>query len=329
MRFDELLEKKGVSSQKIGTYYTLCSALCYTVSLSVLRIMTNYPEVSSDWSIAVKEAVCCLLVLPFIAVRAFRGQYKFPAFGIFLALVLAGFLCEILGARPHLAAYAFLGLALVAPILQAGQLILASIIGATWLKERVTVSKIIALVTLVAAVFLLSQNNGEANKIAGQDMKIGLGLLCALCTSFGYCMQVSIMRRVIRIDEPAEEGKAVTKNNAERVPASYIMLVVTGVGVVACGLIFTCQHGFSAWTEPPAPCWIYVLIAGVFNAIGFYFQIESLRRLYLLKQSLVATAQTGALCLAGIFFFHESFGVMAVVGLILLAAGVFISTLSK
>ena len=115
MRFDELLEKKGVSSQKIGTYYTLCSALCYTVSLSVLRIMTNYPEVSSDWSIAVKEAVCCLLVLPFIAVRAFRGQYKFPAFGIFLALVLAGFLCEILGARPHLAAYAFLGLALVAP----------------------------------------------------------------------------------------------------------------------------------------------------------------------------------------------------------------------
>lgn len=322
---------KKLSAETTGLCYAICSALCYTVSLSSMRGLTNY-DVSPYWSLAVKELTCVACVCPFIFYMMARGKYKFPTWGVFWILVAAGVSCEAIGSIQHLNAYAFIGLALATPLIQASQLILSSIVGAVWLKERVSRSKFVALILLIAAVFLLSQT-GSGGSIAGKDVRLGLGVFCAVCTAVGYCGQLSLMRRVLRSESPtpnAESGAtSVKETDGVRTPTSLVMVTVTGVGVVVCGILFTLQQGVNAWLTPPPICWKYVILAGFANTVGFYFQIESLRRLYVLKQALIASVQTATLCLLGILMFGEPFGIVAALGLALVLAGVVISGLTK
>ncbi len=63
--------------------------------------------------------------------------------------------------------------------------------------------------------------------------------------------------------------------------------------------------------------------------VGFYFQIESLRRLYLLKQTMIANAQTVLLAIFGFVFFHETFNLATCVGIALVVVGVAVAGFSK
>ena len=231
----------------------------------------------------------------------------------------------MVGSIPHLLAYAAIGIAIATVVIQASQLIFSSIVGAVWLKERISVSKFVALALLIVAVALLGFSDTNGGQIAGKDMRLGLGIFLSALTALGYAGQLSIMRRVIRDEEP--DGRE--KSEAERVPTSFVMVAVVGVGVVDCGALLTLQEGFRVWIEPPAACWKIVLTAGVANMLGFFFQIEGLRRLYVLKQTLVATAQTATLCLLGIFLFGEPFGWTTGLGIALVIAGVVVSGFSK
>ncbi len=315
--------QKSWKPETVGFCSALASAVFYTISLSSMRGLTNY-DVSPLWSLGVKELVSVCCVLPVILVMALRGKYRFR-WGAFLALVAAGLSCEIVGSIPHLWAYAAIGLALATPLVQAAQLIFSSIVGAVWLKERVTKSKIVALVLLVVAVFLLG-GNGSGDPIAGKEMKLGLGLFFCMCTAIGYCGQLSIMRRVLRDDLDEEAAK---RPDYVRTPTTLVMVTVTGVGVVVCGILLTAQKGPGVWLEPPIECWRIVVTAGIANMFGFFLQIESLRRLYVLKQALVASAQTAALCLVGIALFGETFGILTALGVALVLAGVIVSGFSK
>lgn len=309
--------------ETVGFCGALASAIFYTISLSSMRGLTNY-DVSPLWSLGVKELVSVCCVTPVIVVMALRGKYRFR-WGAFWALVAAGASCEIVGSIPHLWAYAAIGLALATPLILAAQLISSSVVGAVWLKERVTKSKVVALILLVVAVFLLGGNDpGEA--IAGKETRLGLGLFFCLCTSIGYSGQLAIMRRVLRDDQDEEK----TKNpDWIRTPTTLVMVTVTGVGVVVCGILLTVQEGPGVWLEPPIECWRIVVTAGIANMIGFYLQIESLRRLYVLKQTLIASAQAAALCLVGVTLFGEPFGILTGVGVALVLAGVIVSGFSK
>ena len=309
--------------ETVGFCAALASAVCYTISLSFMRGLTNY-DVSPLWSLGLKELVSVSCVAPAIIVMALRGKYRFR-WSAFWALVAAGLSCEIVGAIPHLLAYAAIGLALATPLIQAAQLIFSSIVGAVWLKERVTKSKIVALVLLVVAVFLLG-GNGSGDQIAGKDMKLGLGLFFCLCTAIGYGAQLAIMRRVLRDDSDEELLK---KPDFVRTPTTLVMVTITGVGVVVCGILLTAQEGPRVWIEPPIECLRIVVMAGIANMCGFFLQIESLRRLFVLKQTLIASAQTAALCMVGVALFGETFGILTALGVALVLAGVIVSGFSK
>lgn len=325
----EVPVKKGMSEETRGLVYTICSALSYTISLSMLRGITNYPEVSSDWSIAVKELTTVACVLPFIIVQWSRGRYRFPTWGVFGTLVLSGITCQAIGARNHLLAYAAIGLALATPLIQALQLIMSSIFGAVWLKERVTRTKLVALVLLIVAVWLLSGGNVSLDaQVAGRPIRLGLGLLLVTLTAFGYSSQLLMMRRVLR-QPKTPDSEPGTLNANLYAPTTLAMVTVTGVGVLVCGGCLTVERGVDAWLAPPPICWLFALIAGFANMIGFYFQIESLRRLFVLKQTMIANVQTIALTLLGIVLYHEAFTWTIGLGVILVGAGVTLASLKN
>lgn len=319
------VKKHGRSEQTLGLYYTIYSALSYTVSLSALRVLTDYNEVSSDWSITIKELTTVLCVTPFILARVARSKYLWPKFKVVALLTLAGFLCQAVGARPHLKAYDLIGIALATPLIQALGLIFSSLFGAFWLKERVTPMKFCALVILVVAVWVLSCSSpNQVDVTSNRRLLFGLG--CVASTALGYSSQLSIMRRVLRTK--ASENK-ITRQKTDFAPTSLAMVVVTGVGALICGACFTASHGVHAWIEPPPQCWGLVLTAGVANMIGFYFQIESLRRLFVLKQTMIANVQTVTLTLFGLVFMHEPFKWTTFLGVALVVVGVALAGFAK
>jgi len=321
-----VVPKKRWSEETLGFCSMLCSALCYTVSLSMLRALTNYPTLSTNWSLAVKEATTIVCVTPIIVVMFLRGKYRFPSWRVVLALFVAGVVCQLLGAIPHLQAYALLGLALTTALLQAIQLIFSSVVGAVWLKERVSRSKVVSMILMIVAVWLLSCFSGSKDaNVSTSGVKIGLGLLCVVSTAIGYCGELSIMRNVLRSQSP-DETKDVKR---VRTPTTLTMVMITGVGALFCGTWHTATQGVGAWIPPEPICWVYVLAAGVANMIGFFFQIEGLRRVYLLKSTLLATAQTATLCLIGVVAFGEPFSWAIGLGLTLVVAGVALAGASK
>ncbi|MCF0202286.1 MAG: hypothetical protein HUK08_02880 [Bacteroidaceae bacterium] len=340
--------KKGISEETRGFIYAIVSSLCYTVSLSMLRGLTNYPDVSSDWSIAIKELTTVAFTLPFIVIQSLRGRYRFPCLKAIFLLILSGVVCQALGARYHLFAYAALGLALTTPLLQAVQMIMTSLVGAVWLKERVTKVKIATLALLIFAVWLLSGGSSTLEAtIAGKELRLGFGLFCVVLASLGYTWELSILRRLLRVAKTTRQEEEAAGIKNEFLPTSLGMIAVTGVGAIICGAALAMQNGLTGldailsgmkvvaedgsvtWTAPPTTCWILVLIAGVANMTGFYFQIEGLRRLFVLKQTMLANAQAIALTLTGFVFYHETCTWTIGLGVVLVAVGVAVAGLDR
>lgn len=323
--------QRKLNPETAGFYYTLCSAICYTVSFCFMRGLTD-AHISPYWSLTLKELTCVVCVLPVIMFMAFRGKYQFPKKSVFWTLIAAGFLCETLGAIQHFQAYEYIGMARTTPLLSAGQLLFASVVCALLLKERVSPSKIVAIVLSIAAVFLLGQSGGTDESIAGKQIRLGLGILCTACAALGYSLQLALIRRVLRTETPSDStdnSNAVKTNDLARTPTSLVLVTGAGVGVVVIGLLFTLREGVGAWLEPPAICWKYVVFAGITNMFGFLFQIESLRRLFVLKQNLMASCQTILLCVLGVLMFGEPFGLVTALGIALVVASVGISGMSK
>ncbi|MBR4976600.1 MAG: hypothetical protein IKY61_06050, partial [Thermoguttaceae bacterium] len=188
------------SDETIGFASALISAPCYSVSLFFMRSLTEYADVSSDWSLVIKEMTTVVCIAPFILIQYLRGRYRFPTATVVALLLGAGFMCQFVGARPHFWSYAAIGLALSTPLVQALQLIGTSAIGAFWLKEKVTKTKAAAILTLILAVALsgLSQAGDGTGEIAGRQMRIGFGLFCVVCAALGYSSQMTMMRKALR-----------------------------------------------------------------------------------------------------------------------------------
>ncbi|MBQ7028703.1 MAG: hypothetical protein IJN32_00535, partial [Thermoguttaceae bacterium] len=87
------------SDEAIGFASALISAPCYSASLFCMRGLTEYSDVSSDWSLVVKEMTTVICVAPFIAIQWLRGRYRFPTAAVVALLLGAGFMCQFVGAR--------------------------------------------------------------------------------------------------------------------------------------------------------------------------------------------------------------------------------------
>lgn len=322
---DAVIFGRRWSDEALGFASALISAPCYSASLFCMRGLTEYADVSSDWSLVVKEMTTVICIAPFIVVQWLRGRYRFPTAAVVALLVGAGFMCQFVGARPHFWSYAAIGLALSTPLVQALQLIGTSAIGAFWLKEKVTKTKAAAILTLILAVSLLglSQAGDGTGEIAGRQMRIGFGLFCVFCAALGYSTQMTMMRKALR--DRTLDGKP----DAVRTPTTLAMVTVTGVGAIIFATFLTLERGVGAFWAPPAACWGLALGAGVANMIGFYFQIEGIRRIYASKSTLVAASQTLVLSVLGIAFFGEPLNAAVVAGLTLVAVGVGLAGFSK
>jgi drug/metabolite transporter (DMT)-like permease len=75
----------------------------------------------------------------------------------------------------------------------------------------------------------------------------------------------------------------------------------------------------------PDGAWRYVLISGVANMTGFFFQIQGLRMTSAVQASLIAVSQMVLMSLIGYLFFGEMVNTLVMMGLGLTIYGVLMS----
>lgn len=109
-------------------------------------------------------------------------------------------------------------------------------------------------------------------------------------------------------------------------PVTLMMGIVLGVGLIVFGLFLWGKRGPAGFYQVPDPAvWYFVALSGICNMVGFFFQIQGLRRTTAIQASLIAISQMLVLSLVGFAFFGEPINLLVVLGLTLTVCGVFMS----
>lgn len=154
-----------------GYGFLLCitAELFYVVSNSLLRWMTEFHEVSSDWTLMIKETVTVSAVAPVMIFFLLRGQYRFPSWKTLCFLLTGAVFCELIGARFHLWSYAVVGIVLTMPLIQIFTLLGVAGLGRVSLGEKMSPLKIGAMLVLVASIGVLAWSQTYLSKDANTN----------------------------------------------------------------------------------------------------------------------------------------------------------------
>ncbi len=332
--------------------------LLYTVSNASLRHLENL-HAPIDWCIAVKEAIAVVVLAPWILFRLSHGRYRFQSKSLFLLLIVASLICEVIGSQNQLLSYAFVGLVVAVPALQSSQLISTALIGSRVLGDKITRSKWVAMGLLLCAVFLLSYGKSASpseNTAFGSGTFVSLkGIGAAVLAGIAYSIYFNALRYLLRKNRSHSLGawetikvydwighdfaafqqapptnvqgeKVVVKRIYSPFPITLLMITVTGVGTLYFGASITITRGLHGFIDVPPECWPWILVAGLSNVTGFFFQVQGLVLASAAKVSLIAAFQIVIFAFLGILFFGESMNPFIAVGVVLAIIGVLFSS---
>ena len=334
-----------------GTILILISTICYGISNTTIRVLTDY-EIPNDWILFYKELIGFAIILPWLTLRFFQGRYHHTSKRLILFVALAAILCELIGARLHVLGFAVIGLLVAVPLVQSSTLLGTAVFGRIFLGDPISRKRITAIAILISSVILLSigkeftATQGETEAEAVQH-NMGLFLLVAAGTviaGIAYSIYIVMIRFAIRkywhdensvwmsfqfsqwagYDYPKRTSVSDWKHYAP-FPVTLMMSIVLGVGIITFGLCLFFSQGMVGFTDAPEAAWRLVPISGVANMVGFFFQIQGLRMTTAVQASLIAVSQMLVLSFIGFFFFDEPINLLVVLGLSLTAVGVVMS----
>jgi len=338
--------KKPDRERWAGTIFVFLSTFFYGISNVTIRYLTEY-DVDPDWILFYKESVGLSLLMPWLVVRWYQGRFQYNSRRVALYIFIAAILCQLVGARLQVLGYAVVGLIIAVPLIQSSVLLGVAILGYYLFGDPLSRRRKTALAILLTAVVLLSvgkeftvggQSHGKETVSTGLFLLVALG---AIVAGLAYAIYVVIMRYAIRQHWKDDNsawlsfsfsqwvGHDYTKQSGQRLyspfPVTLSMSIVLAVGIAIFGSFLYGKHGIAGFYDVPQVAWYGVLISGVANMTGFFFQIQGLRLTSAVQASLIAISQMLILSLIGYLFFHETINMLVMIGLGLTVYGVFMS----
>ena len=311
-------QDNAVKSLRLGVLLCLISTTLFSFSNVFLRQLGEL-GVSHSWTICVKEIFTISCLVPVILIMAVRGRYQWPKWKWISTILIGGFVCEYVGARLHLNAFAVLGLVVSIPLLQASNMVFAALLGRGVLGERVGHRSRVALtIMLVAMIFLVFgpkriDTGDSLHTITNNALLLaGVGTVVA---GFAYSIHVVLMRWA---------------SNSREMPITFIAVQVTGIGALIFGFEFLRDNSWQIsafWQDVTPQSWRLILLTGFFNMVAFLFQINGLRYTMVARAQMISVAQIVVGTMFGVFFFRESANAMIWFGVSLTVLGIyFVST---
>jgi len=329
-----------------GTVFVFLSTFFYGISNVTIRYLTEC-NVDNDWILFYKESVGLSLLMPWLIFRWYQGRFQYNSKRVALYIFLAAILCQLVGARLQVLGYAIIGLIIAVPLIQSSMLLGVAILGYCIFGDPLSRRRKIALAILIIAVVVLGvgkeftaigQSHGQETISSGLFLLVAVGTIAA---GISYAFHIVILRYAIRQHWKDDNnvrfsfsfsrwvGHDYTTQPGQRLyspfPVTLTISIVFAVGIVIFGSFLYCKHGIAGFYNAPQVAWYGVLISGVANMTGFFFQIQGLRLTSAMQASLIAISQILILSLIGYLFFHEAINMLVMVGLGLTVYGVFMS----
>lgn len=296
----------------LGTACCIGSSLCYTAANICLRQLAGW-DVHPAWVIAVKETVTVATVGPFLLWLILRGSLRFRDFKVLAVLVAVGIGVQLAGNLSVQWAFGAVGLTVSTPTAMGVMLVASAVIGFVWLGERVSRQSTLAIALLISAITLLAVGTGisrQSGDAAANVVPLGVALLGVGAAAVGGTMFATL-------------AAAVRYAGSRKTPVSVIVFVITGMGVISCGLLSLHHIGLAGMAATPGDRLAWMVASGVFNLLGFLLITKGLQLTALVHANVLNASQVALAAVAGMVLFQEQNNVWLTIGVVLTIVGIF------
>lgn len=299
-----------------GIAYGLIAASCYAAASVCLRGVVNCPAV---WVSCVKAAPTAIVAGLIVAREMWLGTIVVPPRKIIAWLCLSGAFVQIAGNAVNQWSLEVVGLAASTPLTFSGLLLFGAFLGRVWLGEPISYRTALGMACVLAAIPLIRWGAGTSVPAiaAGSAIETAsatrsaspwlttLGVLAACLSGVAYATQAAVIRKVVR----------------GLVPLAHTLLIFSAMGVTTLGIISLVGYGPQRLATTSPRDFGVMLLAGVFNAGGFFSLSKSLARIPVAQVNTLNASQIAMTAGAGIVLFEERFTAPVGVGIALTIVG--------
>lgn len=289
----------------------LSASLIYTASNSCLRACADLDPLFVSWA---KSLPLVAIYLPWWCLRLRRGKDNVPSLRAIGILVIAGTIGQLGGNVLFQWSLGVVGLALSVAVCLASMTVSAAVLGKLFLGESVSPRTRIALVVIVTAVGVLFLGARAAPLAVGPDGSAealhpwfwaAAGTGAAFTSGIAYTVLGTLIR------------KGVTGETS--VIGTLWVTGLTGAVVLGIGAGLRVSPADIASIEPSK--WLWLLLAGLFNAVAFFALIQSLQLAPVVIVNAVNASQSASAAVAGVILFAEPLTPFLFAGIGLTAVG--------
>jgi DME family drug/metabolite transporter len=256
---------------------------------------------------AVKAAPTVLLLGPFLAWLLFRGETIATSARVVPRFIVISFVAHLLGNAGFQIALGVIGLAASVPITLGVLIIGGAILGRVMLHEPVRRRVIVAIITLIAAVVVLSLP-GASVAAESATIPVWAGALCAAASGAAYALFGVVMRQALT-------GGLST---------SATMFISGMVGSITLWSVTLMRLGIEPIESIAASEWGVMAAAGIFNFTAFTALSVALKSLPVVAVNLINASQVAMAAAAGVILFSEPLTASLIIGIALTIVGLMI-----
>ncbi|QDT08697.1 DMT family transporter [Planctomycetes bacterium K23_9] len=267
--------------------FGLASAVLYTASNIALRKSVGVDPFLVS---AVKAAPTLVVMGPFLIWMIATHKTIATSYSIVPKFILVSLIGQFIGNAAFQVALGVIGLAASVPITLGTLIIGGAILGRFMLGEPVRIRTIIAMITLIGAVVILSMPGAtNAPAESTSTLPLWVGAACAAGSGAAYALFGVVVRQAL----------------TGGMSAPAIMFLSGLVGTISLWAFCFTRMDIAAMMLIPAADWNMMIAAGIFNTIAFVALSTSLKALPVVAVNLINASQVAMAATAGVILFAE------------------------
>ena len=289
-----------------ATVFGMVAAVMYTAANIALR---QCVDVDPFLVSAVKAAPTVIVLGPFLAWMLVRRETIATSYKMVPRFIAASLLGQFVGNAAFQISLGVIGLAASVPITLGVLIIGGAILGRVILHEPVRLRTILAMITLIAAVIVLSLPDATVKPAQSTStLPIWVGALCAAASGAAYALFGVVMRQ--------------TLTGGLSAPAT--MFISGMVGTIALWSVTLLRIGVGPLEMITFDQWAVMAAAGAFNFSAFVALSVALKSLPVVAVNLINASQVAMAAVAGVVLFAEPVTGPLIAGILLTFVGLLI-----